>query len=236
MHNSKTTELYIRHIGSAAMEVLASEKTATIFSITSRGIFLLLNNNRMIFLSFENSPGPLTATLSGGKHFFSNLAQKGTVYISRHGIQFPDSDINISTSKASVWDPSLPSDHPINPEERLSLIRQLALDAYQSNAEVGICRMLPALVGFEQGDGNLDNYYQGIWRKIRKIRDQLAHRDLIPLIQTLLSLLGMGSGLTPSGDDFAIGLLLLARVETGWPPAVSILPLRYGMLPAARSY
>lgn len=216
------------------MEVLSSEKNATIFSITSRGIFLLSNNRRMIFLSFENYRGPLTATLSGGNQFFQNLSQKGTVSISQQGIQIPDFGISISTSKAEVWNPPLPTDKPIHQKERVSLIRQLALDVYQRKSEVGMGKMLPALVGVNQGNVTLDDQFEGIWNKISEIRDQHSDRDWIRLTETLISLLGMGSGLTPSGDDLIIGLLLsLNRWESVLQPGNDISILNKNVVEAA---
>lgn len=208
MHNLKTAELHIHHIGSVAGDVLDSENTAMLFCNTSRGIFLLFKNNRMIFLSFENFRGPLTANLSGEKQVFSNLSRKETIIISRHGIHFPDSGIRISTANAKVWDPSLPAEKSVHQEERNNLIRQLALDVYQSKGEVGMSRMLPTLVGNNQGEANLNKQFKGLRIKIDKTRNQLSDRDWIRLTETLLPLLGMGSGLTPSGDDFIIGLLL----------------------------
>ena len=188
----------------------------------------------MIFLSFENFPGPLTATLSDREPFLSNRPLKGAVCISQYGIQFPDAGIHISASKASVWDSPLPPDPPMNPEERLGLMNQLAQDVYHSNAEIGICRILPALVGFDPGEVNLDRYLQGIWRKIDTIRDQLARRDLTTMIQTLLSLLGLGSGLTPSGDDFTIGLLLsLNRWQSLFQPGLNLSVLNNKVVEAA---
>ena len=190
------------------MAVLSSEKTATILSVTSRGIFLLFHINRMIFLSFEDYLGPLTASLSGGKTFLSNLLLNETVSISQQGIHFPDSGIRVSTSKAEVWNPPFARDNPIYHKDRIRLIHQLALDVYQRKAQAGMSKLLPYLVGFNQRDLNLDDQFKGLRKKIDKIRDQLVHGDWNALTETLISLLGVGSGLTPSGDDFIIGVLL----------------------------
>ena len=208
MQNSKNTELHIRHIGLLAMDTLSAEKTATLFSVTSRGIFLLFQNQRMVFLSFENFRGPLTANLFDGKSRFFNQSQKETVLIFDEGIHFPSSEIKISTSKAEVWNPPFPKENSIHHQERIRLMRSLALDVYQHKPDAGMSKLLPYLVDFNQGDVNLDDHFEELRTKIDMLREQLAHSDWIALTETLISFLGVGSGLTPSGDDFIIGFLL----------------------------
>ena len=209
MQNSKIAELHTHYIGSVAMEALCAERTATLFSVTSQGIFLLFHNQRMIFLSFENYRGPLTVTLPGGKPFLSNLSPEETISIFQQGIRFLDSGVRISTSKAKVWNPPLPGDNPIQPEDRTKLIHPLAIDVHQRKPEAGMRNLLPYLVGFNQEDLSLDDPFKELRIKMDRIGNQLAPRDWHGLGETLISLLGMGSGLTPSGDDFILGILLI---------------------------
>ncbi|MBL6962162.1 MAG: DUF2877 domain-containing protein, partial [Anaerolineales bacterium] len=68
--------------------------------------------------------------------------------------------------------------------------------------------MLPAMVGFSPENAKGNTQYQGFNAKIEEIRNQIAVGNLLPLSQTIQSFLGLGGGLTPSGDDFVIGLLL----------------------------
>jgi hypothetical protein len=234
MQNPKTAELHIDCIGSMASAVLSSEKSATIFSVTSVGIFLLSPNNRMVFLSFENYRGPLTAILSGGKSLFPTLTQKGMVSISRDRILFLDSGIRIAAYKAKTWNPTLPTNKPLQHNERTILIRQLALDVYQRKSNAGMSKILPFLVGFYQGAETLDEPLIWLAEAIDRIKDQLAHRDWNALTETLISLLGMGMGLTPSGDDFIIGLLLsLNRWKSVFQPGPELSAINVNIVAAA---
>lgn len=207
MQNSKITELHTHYIGSVAMETLCAAKTAALFSVTSRGIFLLLHNQRMIFLSFENYRGPLTVTVPGGKPFLSNLSPQEPIVCSSQGIHFPGSGIWISTATAEVWNPLLPGNTPMHPNERIRLIQPLAIDVYHRKPEAGLSKLLPYLVG-NQGNESLDDPFKELGIIMDQIGDLLAQQDWRTLSETLISLLGMGSGLTPSGDDFILGLLL----------------------------
>jgi hypothetical protein len=234
MQNSNNTKLHIRHIGSLAMETLSAEKTATLFSVTSRGIFLLFQNQRMVFLSFENFRGPLTANLVGGKSIFSSISREGTVFISHNGICFPDPEIRVSTARAEVWNPPFRTENPIHHQERIRLMRSLALDVYQHKPDAGMSRLLPYLVDFNRGDVNLDDHFEELRTKIDMLREQLAHGDWIALTGTLISFLGMGSGLTPSGDDFIIGFLLsLNRWKSVLIPGSDLSGLNQNVVAAA---
>ncbi len=208
MQNPKITELYIHHIGSIVKEVLSTENTAKLFSVTSKGIFLVFRHQRMIFVSFENYRGPLTLTLYGGKPSLPNLSLEESITVSQRGIYLIDSGISISNSKAEIWNPPIPNDSPILPKERTRLIHRLAIDVYQSKPEAALSKLLLYLSGSIQGDVILGDQFLGFRTIIDKIEYQLAQRDWDALKPTLISLLGMGSGLTPSGDDIIIGLLL----------------------------
>ena len=102
MNKNDNTELNIHAIGKLAMDILSTEEIAEIFGISSKGIFLKFVSNKMIFLSFENFRGPLTANLSGDFRHFTRFSRGGKVNLSQEAILFPESKISISASNAKV--------------------------------------------------------------------------------------------------------------------------------------
>jgi len=219
MKNIEKTELSIHSIGNRAMDLLSVEKIAEILGITSKGIFIKFENNKMVFLSFEDYRGPLTANLSGGFRHFTRLSRGGKVTLSREALLFPDSKISISRSNPKIWKPSKIAEPPDNSLDRISLIRSLALDVYRFKKGEGLSEMLPALGDFSPGYANGNTQFQGVEAIIEEIRGQIAEGDLLSFSQTIQSFLGLGGGLTPSGDDFIIGLLLsFNRWETIFQP------------------
>lgn len=207
MNKPKTTELHIHSIGTLAANVLSSEKIIGIFSLTSRGIYLEFGNNRMIFLSFEDYRGPLTANLSEGSSPLLSLSSGETATISGDRIKFSQSGISISKSNAIVWKPPGAIGTSLSPADRVNLIRDLALAAYRYKKPEGLSELLPFLVGVSPEYLNKDNQLKRISGKINEIRTQITQGDMLPLSQTIQSFLGLGSGLTPWGDDFVMGLL-----------------------------
>jgi hypothetical protein len=234
MINPKRTDLHIRSIGTLALDTLSTSQVATILGVTSRGIFLQAAEERIVFLSFEGYRGPLTANLSGDRLPLGNLSPGGTVAISQGRITFADSDAIISTRDPELWKPPHPVEPPLNSLDRTDLIRTLASDVYQHKGAEGLGEMLPALAGFSPKRVTRHHQFQGIYAKIEEIRVRLAQGDLLPLSRTVESFLGLGSGLTPSGDDFIMGLLLaLNRWESVLQPGDNLSTLNEQVVEAA---
>lgn len=190
------------------MDLLASEQHAAVFGITSHGIFLILDHERMIFLSFEKYRGPLTANMSVGMQLFSGLSPGATAAITPQMIEIPATGHIINTSSSKIWKPPGINNSPLLPGERKGLIRKMAMEAYQQKSTVGLSEMLPALAGFQPVSISRDDRLPEIRKNINEIRAQLASGDLFSFSQTIQGFLGLGSGLTPSGDDFVLGLFL----------------------------
>jgi hypothetical protein len=223
MNTPKRSDLHIRRIGTLAMDALSTVQTAAILGVTSRGIFLQAAEERMIFLSFEGYRGPLTANLSGDLQPLRSLSPGGTVAVGQGWITFADSDAIISTRDPELWKPPHPVGPPLNSLDRAELIRDLASEVYQHKRAVGLGEMLPTLAGFPPTCVTRDNRFQDTHAKIDDIRGRIAQGDLLPLSATVQSFLGLGSGLTPSGDDFVMGLLLaLNRWESILQPGATL--------------
>jgi hypothetical protein len=230
----RQTTAQIHWLGTLAKDLISTEQTAAVFGIISRGIFIKTDNERMIFLSFENYRGPLTANLSGDWQRSRETSAGERAIISKEGILFPDSGIRISTSSAKIWDPPIPMESPLSADERTGLIRKLALNAYQQKGSVGLSEMLPLLAGFDPGDGNRDNLAEETREKINKIRQNLSKGDLRSSFPIIQSFLGLGTGLTPSGDDLIIGLLLsLNRWKSVTHPGETLSTLNDQVIEAA---
>jgi hypothetical protein len=208
MSDLRKTDISIHSIGSQVMKILATKKYATVFGITSHGIFLNFENEKMIFLSCERYQGPLTANVSEESKLVSTISQGETATIFQDEIFFSDSGVYISISSAKVWDPPFPTEFTLQINERIGLICHLAQNVYQQKKPLGLSETLPRLTGFGPEYSSSDRQIQGLIDEISSIRKYLIQGDWISLVQPILSFLGMGSGLTPSGDDFVIGLLL----------------------------
>jgi hypothetical protein len=152
--------------------------------MTSHGIFLRLSSDYVVFLSFEQFRGPLTLNSSLSPRLFQSLRPGLTVRIRSNELHFDSLGIVVVTHQAAIW--SAPARQAASPVslagrfERLEYIAQNVLAA-RGNA-------LPRAF-------NLDL--------------TSATSPATPIISaTLENCLGLGAGLTPSGDDLVLGYLL----------------------------
>lgn len=214
---AKETHYQLSWVGMVAKDLLFREKKAVLFSLISRGLFLKFHNNKMIFLSFENFRGPITANLSLDKGALSGLHQGDHIHISKEGLWFPDSQIFISTENAQTWDPAPISANPLPVHNGSSIMRKLVSEICQQIPPQGVSIFHPILSGISLGIDLSMDHSSAISQKIVNIRKQLTQRDWFPLSQSLQSIFGLGSGLTPSGDDFILGFLLTLN---RWRPVI----------------
>ncbi len=231
---TRKSQYQTKVIGSLAYELLSGEKKAHLFSQISKGIFIKLSNNKLVYISFENFRGPLTINLSAPEVTLPVLSQGEPIIISRGELWFPEAGISFLSDAAEIWYPSQITATPLTKEKRKALIRELAKEAIHQTDPASPSLIYPKLFNFSNIDAFGENKYSGIAGDIDAIKNKLKLRNDPSLITNLKSLLGKGSGLTPSGDDFILGLFLaLNRWETILKPRVDLPALNQSIIRAA---
>lgn len=219
--------------------------------VTSRGVFmrLELSSQWVVFLSYENWRGPLTINLvSKGngrhQHIFGSQQVGAPVRISPGHMVFPGSDVTIQTDQAQTWQaPSLPQ-MLLPSAERRARLAEVARLLLEGRQERGLGRLLMPILGLGAGPGQVSDgpgptvggcaHADGDLPILIRLRDALQRRHLSLVIEGLEALLGSGSGLTPGGDDLAIGLLLaLSRWGHGLETDLDVTALAAALLPMA---
>lgn len=196
-------------LGTIAQKTLLNRGSAEVMGVTSRGIFLKTEPKWVIFLSFESYRGPLTVNLAGDTKPLKALTPGGLVQLTPGLITAPELDLTISTQNSIVWQPEPASTPPSQQSDLLSRMKSFAREAYKQKAGEGLSDLLPALLPHITVDTpNSKGNTQDFKPDILSIQVDLKRRELSSALQHSESLLGRGGGLTPSGDDFIIGLLL----------------------------
>jgi hypothetical protein len=194
---SKMKQLKAYTIGSKAYEILEFPLEMVVLGTTYRGIFLETSTKWIIFLSREQFRGPLTINLEANTLGLGKV-QKGMRGTSeRHLITFPQADISVQLGSAEIWIPPPPTGTPPN----LTTIRAslAGLDD-------------PFISAILNPDKAVDTTLLDIQQRALLIYSHMRLGDWKAAEETALSLLGRGTGLTPEGDDFLIGLCFhLAR-------------------------
>jgi hypothetical protein len=206
--NARTNHISVHEIGTLAQLALNANKSATIFGVSSRGIFLKLDNRKMVFLSVEQYRGPLTVNLAGETSALSTCSPNAPVSISTEGLRISEPALLISLSNASVWQPPPIFTNHIDKNTRSKRIQQFAMQVYQQKNAGGLGEMLLFLTGQDASHEVYNRPTKFIHGLVPQIQRQLTKGHWPALVEPLRSILGLGSGLTPSGDDFILGLLL----------------------------
>lgn len=203
-------EIHVTRIGSIASRLVAGELEARVWGATSRGVFLHLASGWITYLSPEEIPGPLTLNLRGDTGRIKTIRNGEAARVSSQYIDFPESGLQIEVSQAVAWQATPPPHTPINLEEcraRLKEVSRLVVNRPEraSRTASPLFQSFLVLSGLLEPADLPGNPLFPLLERLMKAREEKAARKLIECLEALL---GMGGGLTPSGDDLSIGLLI----------------------------
>jgi hypothetical protein len=196
-----------RSIGSIALEALSDYRDAYVFGKTSKGVFIKTSGRWLVFLSFEQFRGPLTITFDRFNPSLDLIAVGSPVRFSPLSIFLPDLGFSVSTAGSQVWLPANPSINPLGAPRRYENLVSIAEVIASKKMEVGLGRSIAPLLGRANTQPPHPIIDGVTWADIKRLQMCIGD-DYPPLSQQLSTWLGTGPGLTPSADDFIIGLLL----------------------------
>ena len=187
------------HIGIFAQQVLGRSKVARVSGIASRGIYLQPENDLTLYLSLEDFRGPLTLNLEEGSTRLEKIKAGCSARFTSGEIQFPDEKITISLEDSNIWHPP-PVDNEIkikpgHLDSILSLVNKLIPES-------------PYLPLLSENPSQIPGV-PVIGERILNLRNALKTGSPEKIAKESIKLLGLGPGLTPLGDDFLLGVLLI---------------------------
>ena len=172
--------------------------------ITSRGLFLQLSSERIAFLTLARARGPLTVNCSGNPDEFAAIRSGSKILVRSNGMFFPETGLWIDSSQAYTWrTPAKPVHMPLADQcsARVTAVIDLLFSMQVAGRNMGL---LPLLIPGAKTENT--RRFQTLTDAIKAaLRDRRS--DII--MDNIQSLLGLGEGLTPSGDDFILGFMLV---------------------------
>jgi hypothetical protein len=202
------TPIYqVQSLGYCAARIINQHDHGKVIGLTSRGVFLAVEPDQILFLSGEIYQGPLTINLAERLDFRTRFSLGETCDLSPEQISFQKCRVTIPQG-TPIWRPA-----PID----------FTMDTWSAVLKRG-GRLAAELIKTTQ-DGLFLPFLKAV---CRRYEDGIPHHppgevDLWACLpgcyegqprdftQHLLGLIGRGKGLTPSGDDFLIGYLLAAH-------------------------
>lgn len=179
-------------IGHIAKSVLDKETRVKISGKSSKGIFLKTSTRWILFVSFEKFRNPLALNLLSTAQLPDN--PHGTqIEISNRRLIFPNHDFEISLENAALWD-------GLDIETNKTPISQ-------EKITTSLIRINDPLLNHILSSSKPDQPSSTLEKSITSLCAALPQKDPKKISELASSLLGLGIGLTPEGDDFITGLL-----------------------------
>jgi len=195
-------------IGLKAVDILSQAKTFIIRGVTSRGVFVAVDDKVILFLSKERFKGPLIVNLPWDPVVLDQIAIQAEGRVCSRGLRFSSPNLFIDISRAEAWSACsqwnsspLPGSMPTN-QQISAFLRMLQSRAESPNEMVAAALRVIQTDNLPQrpeSDETIQHLSQAYL--------SLQTGDMPALQSVAHFLAGRGRGLTPSGDDFLLGLV-----------------------------
>ena len=208
--NSQVSPFQIDSIGSHAFECLTSSRRGEVLTAVSQAVYLLTEQNELLWLTSGTSP-----MHRRGLHGISPIPDlvAGIPYEVRDHILVTGSGVTLDFSHPQIWKAPIP---PAGDAVAVARLPELLTSVYGSFLDwpkpAGLGNLIPALLRIANRESPApflspgDIFSLAAWPAVAGIVQSCLAHDFRPALDHASDLVGLGMGLTPSGDDFLGGL------------------------------
>jgi len=201
-------DVSILQSGWLAEETFRQHSTLKALGATSKAVYLLSPAGQVVILSFDSYISPLTCTLDRFSPQLRAITPGEVFEVSASALTHPTAVV--WRNAAITWNAPPASGKILPAPTRLALIQRAAETATHPLQGQGFgCLLLPFLTAQPPGSDALE-----VYSHLMALHTILRTGAVELAVSPLTALLGLGRGLTPSGDDLLCGLLLLLN---RWP-------------------
>lgn len=186
-----------------------------VLAVFSNTIYLQDNDEEVYWIADRNLSMHRRCILADVDHQF---VESGMTWSVMRGCLQIGKDLLIDLESAELWTPYLVDPAKLLPLAILPSHRNKILTLVpSSNISDGFARVLqmldePSIKNLNKGENSTQNALLNLaLPTIKNILTASKKKDVISIIKEGEKLLGLGPGLTPSGDDFLGGLIFTAR-------------------------
>lgn len=172
---------------------------------TSRGLFLHLASDWVVFLSLEPYRGPLTLNLHGAIETFASLRIGVEVRCSEEFISFSSIRLRLPLAQADCWQAGEPAGEALPSDLLKESVLAVLLLAAQGHADHHLLALVNGMLSGQPAFEPSDPIFYPLLSRLLAARQAGSSEATARALEALL---GLGPGLTPSGDDLVMGFLL----------------------------
>ena len=206
-----------RSIGERARRLLADGTQGGVIGVTSRGLFIQTSGAEVVFLSGEDYRGPLTVNIAGDTSWLGTAGQDTRFDIGADSLRLLPSGLRLLLEGAQAWSPPPRTNAQDSASAQRSRILRLTRAAADAAPASGMAVLTPWIA---HGCPAAARPSHPQAERCARLRLAFVQGDRELAAEQTRGLLGWGPGLTPSGDDFVLGLLLAlvrgGRAGDGW--------------------
>ncbi len=196
-------------IGKTACRLLTPGACGQVLAGFSRAAYLVTEQAELFWLASENAPMHLRGMRLAGP--FPKLVAGEKFSIEGKCIKIAP-DLKVDFGDASTWTMStIPAETALKIEKIPVRVKSLLLNSLDLSQASGFGRLIPKILSLAENyldeDTEIDPFLAHAWLGIHEIAKACLLRDVPGLLEEANALVGLGEGLTPSGDDFLGGLL-----------------------------
>ena len=200
--------VFIQHCGWLAEQVFNQNSALKALGATSKAVYLLSPDGKVVILSFDSYNSPLTCTLDRKSPELRAITPGEEFEISSTSLTHPT--VTVQRDAAIPWKEQTPAGEILPTPTRFQLLTRAAEIVDQQHPTAGFSSLLLPFIHLQPPAFDVSYIYTHIYDLYKALisgSQELAGPAILPL-------LGLGRGLTPSGDDLFCGLLLFYN---RWP-------------------
>jgi hypothetical protein len=212
------SDFFASKCGTRAYQDSITPQTGSVIGNTSRGIFIKTENKRIVFLSSEPYINPLNINLEPYPEILRDVVLNESTTFGGGCVSFPSLEITIRVPLESVVQTPSPALGKKPKTDQFFFLDSVTRKLWNHSNPTEYISAIHYL---------MDNEVEGIkdesaLSRFISIKNAAAKKNLSKLIPLLISFLGDGPGLTPSGDDLVIGFLLAMNRwnPRAWTPSL----------------
>ena len=214
-------KLYSCKIGETARRLLTPGACGQVLAGFSRAAYLVTEQAELFWLASENAPMHLRGLRIAGP--FPKLVAGENFFMEGECIKIAP-DLQVDLGDASTWALCLiPAETALEIDQIPVRVKGIFPTGFDLSQASGFGRLIPKILSLAAGqlddEAEIDPVLALAWLSIYEIAKACLLRDMSGLLQKANALVGLGEGLTPSGDDFLGGLLFCVNTIQRLYPA-----------------
>ena len=207
-------KLYSCQIGETACRLLTPGACGQVLAGFSRAAYLVTEQAELFWLASENAPMHLRGLRIAGP--FPKLVAGENFFIEDQCINIAP-HLQVDFGDASTWAVSpIPAEAALEIDQIPVRVKSIFETSFDLSQASGFGRLIPKILSLAAGqlddEAEIDPVLALAWLGIYEIAEACLLRDMPGLLQEADALVGLGEGLTPSGDDFLGGLLFCVNI------------------------